>query len=76
MRVGFLKTLITVFIKVRLDMLRILLIGDMYFVKSRGPRTDPSGTPQLMETIKELWVANLTYNFFPVKYGPNFMRPT
>ena len=29
-------------------------MADMYIVKSRGPRTDPCGTPCSMETVEEV----------------------
>ena len=32
----------------------MLPMGDMYVLKNSGPRTDPWGTPSLMNTLKEL----------------------
>ena len=39
---------------VRLELLRILPMGDMYVVKNSGPKNDPCGTPCFMETVEKV----------------------
>ena len=41
-------------------MLRILPIGGMYVTKSDGARTDPCGTPCLIETVEKVQIPHLS----------------